>query len=141
MRKAKKANRTDSSVRVGEGSGSAGSLAALRPGEYGTVRALADTGPMRRRLLDTCKRFEIPINDFRPLAEAIVTSGGIDVREVDPRTMMSRLVPGLYFAGEILDVDAYTGGYNLQIAFSTGRSAGRAAAAYRPKKQQEEHNR
>ncbi len=104
-------------------------------------KAHAVTRPERRRLLDTCKRFEIPINDFRPLAEAIVTSGGIDVREVDPRTMMSRLVPGLYFAGEILDVDAYTGGYNLQIAFSTGRSAGRAAAAYRPKKQQEEHNR
>ena len=55
----------------------------------------------------------------RPVAEAIVTAGGVSTKEVDPRTMMSKLVPGLYFAGEVLDLDAYTGGYNLQIAWST----------------------
>ena len=60
---------------------------------------------------------------FRPIAEAIVTSGGVNVKEVDPKTMRSRLAEGLSFAGEILDVDAYTGGFNLQIAFATGRLA------------------
>ena len=60
----------------------------------------------------------------RPVAEAIVTAGGVDVREVDPKTMRSKKVKNLLFAGEILDVDAYTGGYNLQIAFSTGFLAG-----------------
>ena len=64
----------------------------------------------------------------RPFAEAIITAGGVDTREVDPCTMASRLVEGLYFAGEVLDVDGDTGGYNLQAAFSTGWLAGRAAA-------------
>ena len=64
----------------------------------------------------------------RPVAEAIVTSGGVSVREVDPKTMESKKLPGLYFAGEVLDVDAYTGGFNLQIAWSTGRLAGLSAA-------------
>ena len=65
---------------------------------------------------------------YRPFAEAIITAGGVDTRQVDPYTMASRLVEGLYFAGEVLDVDADTGGYNLQAAFSTGWLAGRSAA-------------
>ena len=65
---------------------------------------------------------------YRPLAEAMVTAGGVDTREVDPQSMASRLVGGLYFAGEVLDIDADTGGYNLQAAFSTGWVAGRSAA-------------
>lgn len=84
----------------------------------------------RRLLLKGLKGTEIRIGGLRPVEEAIVTRGGVDVREVDPRTMGSKLVKGLYFAGEVLDVDAYTGGYNIQIAMSTGRAAGRAAAGY-----------
>lgn len=74
------------------------------------------------------KQFSISLSDFRPMAEGIVTGGGISVKEVNPKTMESKLKKGLYFAGEVLDVDAYTGGYNLQIAFSTGRLAGESAA-------------
>ncbi|MDD3260978.1 MAG: NAD(P)/FAD-dependent oxidoreductase [Oscillospiraceae bacterium] len=70
------------------------------------------------------KKFSFTITGFRPIEEAIVTSGGVAVREVDPKTMQSKKVPGLFIAGEMLDVDAYTGGYNLQIAFATGRAAG-----------------
>ena len=68
------------------------------------------------------------ISGRRPIAEAVVTRGGVSVKEVNPATMESKLIPGLYFAGEILDVDAHTGGYNLQIAFSTGALAGNSAA-------------
>ena len=82
----------------------------------------------RHTILRTLKGLEIPITGFRPIEEAIVTSGGITVTEITPKTMESRLVPGLYFAGEIIDVDAYTGGFNLQIAFSTGYLAGKSAA-------------
>lgn len=82
----------------------------------------------RRALLETLKDFQISITGPRPVSEAIVTCGGIRVKEVDPRTMESRLVKGLYFAGELLDVDAYTGGFNLQIAWATGYAAGQAAA-------------
>ena len=64
------------------------------------------------------------IKGFRPIEEAIITSGGVSVKEVSPKTMGSKLVSGLYFAGEVLDVDAYTGGFNLQIAFATGKLAG-----------------
>jgi predicted flavoprotein YhiN len=71
----------------------------------------------------------VAITGLRPVEEAIVTSGGVQIREVDPKTMESKLVKGLYFAGEILDVDAYTGGFNLQIAWATGSAAGTAAAA------------
>ena len=70
------------------------------------------------------KSFSVVIDGFRPMEEAVVTSGGVSVREIDPKTMQSKFVKGLYFAGEVLDVDAYTGGYNLQIAFSTGHLAG-----------------
>ena len=68
--------------------------------------------------------FKVTVTGFRPLDEAIITSGGVKVSEVDPKTMKSKLVPNLAFAGEVLDVDAYTGGFNLQIAFSTGYAAG-----------------
>ncbi len=77
----------------------------------------------RLRLLNSIKKLRLDILGPRPIDEAIITSGGVDVGEVDPKTMESKLVPGLYFAGEILDVDAYTGGYNLQIAWSTAYAA------------------
>lgn len=79
----------------------------------------------RKRLVDTLKEFRICITGFMPIDIAIVTSGGIDVRKINPKTMESKIVKGLFFAGEILDVDAYTGGFNLQIAFSTGVAAGK----------------
>lgn len=79
----------------------------------------------RRRLCQTLKDFTIPISGFRPIQEAIVTSGGVDIREINPRNMESKLIEGLHFAGEIIDVDAYTGGFNLQIAFSTAAAAAR----------------
>lgn len=82
----------------------------------------------RRELITCMKSFEVHIHSFRPINEAIVTHGGVDVRDIDPRTMQSKLVSGLYFAGEVLDLDAYTGGFNLQIAYSTGRLAGQSAA-------------
>ena len=82
----------------------------------------------RRRLCALLKRFTIPLSGFRPIEEAIVTSGGVKVDEIDPKTMESKLVKGLYFAGEVIDADAYTGGFNLQIAWSTGRLAGESAA-------------
>ncbi len=82
----------------------------------------------RRRLLETMKGFRVEISGPRPVEEAIVTSGGVRTSEVDPKTMQSRKVPGLFFAGELLDVDAYTGGFNLQIAWATGRAAGEGAA-------------
>lgn len=88
----------------------------------------AVTKEERRKILLTLKNFEIPIDGTRPIEEAIVTSGGIPVSEVSPKTMQSKITPGLYFAGEILDIDAYTGGYNLQIAFSTANLAGKSAA-------------
>ena len=85
------------------------------------------TREQRRALLETIRRFTVEIACKAPVEEAIVTSGGVKVSEVDPRTMQSKLVRGLYFAGELLDVDAYTGGFNLQIAWSTGRAAGLAS--------------
>ena len=81
----------------------------------------------RRRMLETMKQFSIPVRGPRPIEDAIVTAGGVKTGEVDPRTMASKKVAGLYFAGELLDVDAYTGGFNLQIAWATGRAAGEGA--------------
>lgn len=78
----------------------------------------------RRNLIKVLKKFELTIKDFRPVEEAIITSGGINIKEINPKTMESKLINGLYFAGEIIDVDAYTGGFNLQIAYSTGYTAG-----------------
>ena len=83
----------------------------------------------RRRLLETLKDFTIRLSGPRPVEEAVVTSGGVAVGEVDPRTMESKKAKGLFIAGELLDVDGYTGGFNLQIAWSTGYAAGLAAAA------------
>ncbi len=88
----------------------------------------AITKEERRAILRTLKDFRVMLLRFRPIEEAIVTSGGVRVTEVNPKNMSSKLVEGLYFAGEILDLDAYTGGFNLQIAFSTGFLAGRSAA-------------
>ena len=79
----------------------------------------------RMNLIKLLKCFEIRIDGFRPVDEAIVTAGGISVKEINPKTMESKIVSGLYFAGEIIDVDAYTGGFNLQIAYSTGFTAGK----------------
>ena len=78
----------------------------------------------RQKIVNLLKNFEIDIDGFRPVEEAIVTAGGISIKEINPKTMESKLVKGLYFAGEIIDVDAYTGGFNLQIAYSTGYTAG-----------------
>ena len=86
------------------------------------------TAEERQRLRIWLKDFRLRVTDHRPLQDAIVTAGGVDTAEVDPHTMASRLVEGLHFAGEVLDVDAETGGYNLQAAFSTGWVAGRSAA-------------
>ncbi len=91
-------------------------------------KANSITKEQRRRLLRTLKSFELSVTGTRSVEEAIITSGGVKVGEVDPNTMASKLLPGLYFAGEVLDVDAYTGGFNLQIAWATGRAAGIAAA-------------
>lgn len=89
------------------------------------------TREQRRKLLELTKRFPIVISGKRPVEEAIITSGGVHVREVDPKTMESKMISGLYFAGELLDLDAYTGGFNLQIAWSTGFAAGLAAGSRR----------
>lgn len=82
------------------------------------------TAEERHRLAETLQHLTLTITKTRPLAEAIVTAGGVSVREINPKTMESKLVPDLYFAGEVVDVDAYTGGYNLQAAFSMGNAAG-----------------
>ena len=97
-------------------------------GVDGRKKVNSITKEERKRILDTLKGFEIPLYAFRPIEEAIITSGGIDVRDISPKDMQSKIVPGLDFAGEIIDVDAYTGGFNLQIAFSTGYLAGKCAA-------------
>jgi predicted Rossmann fold flavoprotein len=81
------------------------------------------TKEMRRGFAELLKAFELIVAGFRPVEEAIVTSGGVKVSEINPKTMESKLVSGLYFAGEVIDVDGYTGGFNLQIAFCTGRLA------------------
>lgn len=78
----------------------------------------------RMKIVELLKNFQITITDFRPVEEAIVTAGGVNIKEINPKTMESKIIEGLYFAGEIIDVDAYTGGFNLQIAYSTGYQAG-----------------
>jgi predicted Rossmann fold flavoprotein len=86
------------------------------------------TAEERGRLRSWLKDFRFQVTGHRPFSEAIITAGGVDLSEVDPYTISSRLVEGLFFSGEVLDLDADTGGYNLQAAFSTGWVAGRAAA-------------
>lgn len=82
------------------------------------------TKAQRQNLVSLLKNFMVNISDFRPINEAIITSGGVDVKEINPKTMGSKIVDNLYFAGEVIDVDAYTGGFNLQVAFSTGYLCG-----------------
>ena len=78
----------------------------------------------RYKLIEILKKFTLTIKNFRPIEEAIITAGGINIKEINPSTMESKIINGLFFAGEIIDVDAYTGGFNLQIAYSTGYTAG-----------------
>ena len=94
--------------------------AGIHPEEY----AAALTPIQQKALIGALKKWTIGIADYAPFTEAIVTAGGVSVDEIDPSTMQSKLVKGLYFAGEVLDIDADTGGYNLQIAYSTGHLAG-----------------
>jgi hypothetical protein len=84
----------------------------------------------RSLLLDLLKSLRFNIKGPLPMSSAIVTAGGVSLKEIDPRTMASRIIKGLYFCGEVMDIDADTGGYNLQAAFSTGYLAGEQAAAY-----------
>ena len=89
-----------------------------------TMQANSLTRQKRRAMVELLKAFDLTITGKRPVAEAIITSGGVKVSEIDPKTMESKKVPGLYFAGEIIDCDAYTGGFNLQIAWATAYAAG-----------------
>ena len=91
------------------------------------MQANSLTKQQRRSLVELLKAFSFTVTGKRPVAEAIITSGGVKVSEIDPKTMQSKKVPGLYFAGEVIDCDAYTGGFNLQIAWSTAYCAGMAA--------------
>ena len=86
------------------------------------------TAVQRSELVRLLKNFTLTVKGKRPVEEAVVTSGGVAVNELDPKTLESKILPGLYFIGEVIDADAYTGGFNLQIAFSTGRAAGKALA-------------
>lgn len=99
-------------------------IAVKLSGLNGNTKSNQVTKDMRAALVDLLKDIRLTVTDFRPIDEAIVTSGGVSVSEIDPKTMESKILKGLYFAGEVIDVDAYTGGFNLQIAFSTGHLAG-----------------
>lgn len=98
-------------------------LSGISPG----IRVNQVTREQRKELASLLKELCLTVTGFRPIEEAIVTSGGVDTKEINPKTMQSKLADGLYFAGEVIDVDAYTGGFNLQIAFSTGSLAGKSA--------------
>jgi predicted Rossmann fold flavoprotein len=107
------------------------SMAALFPrlcGVNGETFCSQASAADRAAITAALKALPVTLSALRPLSEAVITRGGVDIKQVNPGTMMSRLVSGLYFAGEVLDVDAYTGGFNLQIAFSTGALAGASAA-------------
>ncbi|MBQ8182649.1 MAG: NAD(P)/FAD-dependent oxidoreductase [Clostridia bacterium] len=97
-------------------------------GLNGNIKSNQVTKEMRGTLVELLKDIRLTVTDFRPIDEAIITSGGVSVSEIDPKTMQSKIVKGLYFAGEVIDVDAYTGGFNLQIAFSTGRLVGNSVS-------------
>jgi len=96
-------------------------LSGIDPG----IKTNQVTKEQRHRLIGLLKGFKVTITSFRPIEEAVITSGGVKTDEINPKTMQSKLTQGLYFAGEVIDVDAYTGGFNLQIAFATGNLAGR----------------
>ena len=98
-------------------------LAHIKPSE----KANQITKDMRKALIDVIKGIKLTIMDFNDISEAIVTSGGVKISEINPKTMESKICKGLYFAGEVIDCDGYTGGFNLQIAFSTGQLAGKSA--------------
>ena len=95
------------------------------------LQANSLTKEKRRELVGLLKAFPVEIRGKRPVSEAIITSGGIQVSQIDPKTMESKILPGLFFAGEIIDCDAYTGGFNLQIAWATAYAAGMAASQIR----------
>ena len=82
----------------------------------------------REKLINTIKHLKVTVKDFGDFDEAVVTRGGVSIKEINPKDMSSKIIKNLYFAGEIIDVDALTGGFNLQIAFSTGRLAGKSAS-------------
>ena len=96
------------------------SLSGILPG----TKVNMITKEQRLHLVDVIKCMELNVVGLRPIEEAIITSGGINVKEINPKTMQSKIVDNLYFAGEVIDVDAYTGGFNLQVAFSTGYLCG-----------------
>lgn len=93
-------------------------------GIHPATKANQVTREMRMDIISLLKDFKLTVTDFRPIEEAVITSGGVEVKEINPKTMESKLCKNLYFCGEVIDVDAYTGGFNLQIAFSTGYLAG-----------------
>ncbi len=95
-------------------------LSGIAPG----LKVNQVTREMRRRLAELIKDLPLTVTGFRPIEEAVVTSGGVSTKQIDAKTMQSKVLPGLFFAGELIDVDGYTGGFNLQIAFSTGHLAG-----------------
>ena len=99
-----------------------------RSGIDGRKKVNAVTKEERKSFLALLKGLTVSVKGFRPIEEAIITKGGVTLSEIDPRTMVSKKAEGLYFAGEIVDLDAYTGGFNLQIAFSTAVVAGESAA-------------
>lgn len=105
-------------------------VVVARSGISGDTKVNQISREQRMALVTVLKHFTLQVTGFRPLEEAIITSGGIKISEIDPSTMMSKLINGLFFAGEIIDVDAFTGGFNLQIAFSTGYTAGENAYEY-----------
>lgn len=105
-------------------------IVVMRSGIPPLLQVNSITKEQRRRLVELLKGMRFSVSGFRPIDEAIITAGGVSVTEVNPKTMESKLQPGLYFAGEVLDVDGYTGGFNLQIAFSTGYLAGLSAGSY-----------
>ena len=92
-----------------------------------TIKANSITKEQRQILVSNLKRFELDFDTFASFERAVVTTGGVDTREINAKTMESKLVEGLFFAGEVIDVDAFTGGYNIQIALSTGFVAGNSA--------------
>ena len=98
-------------------------VAVRRWGVDPAVRAAQITKEQKQALVTLCKHWQVPVSALGDKEHAVITAGGVSVREVDPKTMQSKLCPGLYFAGEVLDVDARTGGYNLQIAWSTAQAA------------------
>lgn len=102
-------------------------LIARRSNIYINKNCSQITQEERTRLINTLKNLLFKVNKLRPIEEAVVTSGGVNVKEINPKTMESKLINGLFFAGEVIDVDAFTGGFNLQIAFSTGYAAGNNA--------------